>query len=272
MVDEHSRWQLAMFQKSLKKRMRYRILEKLLGAIAPSDRCLLVTCGDNNGAMNHHLRALGGNWSFADLEDTCLQEMRDLLQQQVDHADPARLPYADAAFDRIVTIDVHEHLDDPDPFSREIGRIARPGAQVICTVPNGREDKLAVRIKHAVGMTPEAYGHSRIGLTTNELKDIMQRHKIACASAITFSRLFTELLELSINFAYVKFLSKRSAAKVETGQIAPATKAQLSSVKKSYLVYSIVFPIYWLISKLDNLIRFTEGYVVVVEGARMADR
>jgi hypothetical protein len=53
-------WQLAMFRKGLKKRLRLKALEKLLKPVAPGERCLLLTCGDNNGAMNYFLRKLGG--------------------------------------------------------------------------------------------------------------------------------------------------------------------------------------------------------------------
>lgn len=270
MMDDQSHWQLAMFRRSLKKKMRLGVLKRMLGDIQAGERCLLITCGDNNGAMNHHLRMLGGDWTFSDLEDHCIGEMQELLQQEVLLVKPDRLPFEDAAFDRIVTIDVHEHLEDPIPFSREVGRIAKPGAQIVCTVPNGDEAKLAVRIKHAIGMTPEAYGHSRVGMTTGELSNLMACSRIDCTRATTFSRLFTELLELTINFAYVKVLAKRGAADVEEGQIAPATKDQLSSVRKSYRIYSALYPVYWFVSQLDKLIAFTEGYVVVVEGRRVA--
>jgi hypothetical protein len=55
-------WQLRMFNRSLKKKMRYGVLKKHLGLIGSGEKCLLVTCGDNNGAMNHYLRELGGQW------------------------------------------------------------------------------------------------------------------------------------------------------------------------------------------------------------------
>ena len=141
---------------------------------------------------------------------------------------------------------------------------------MICTVPNGDESKLAVRLKHALGMTPDEYGHVRVGLTIPELSGLMQRCGITPGQTSTFSRLFTELLELSINFAYVKILAPRSEAHVEKGQIAPATGDQLRSMKKSYRIYSVIYPVYWLISRLDILLPFTEGYVVVVAGQRPA--
>ena len=261
-------WQLLMFEKTLKKRQRLAMLKRHLGEIGAQEKCLLVTCGDNNGAINHYLAQLGGEWSFADLEDTCLAEMRELLGAEVLLAEPDKLPYEDGRFDRVISIDVHEHLQDPSRFTAEVSRVTRPGGQVIFTVPNGDESKLAVRIKHALGMTPDEYGHFRVGLTITELKELMAGCRISPQRDSTFSRLFTELLELSINFAYVKILAPRSEAPVEKGQIAPATSDQLRAMKKSYRIYSLIYPVYWLISKLDALLPFTEGYVVVVEGKR----
>ena len=264
-------WQLRMFKKSLKKKMRYGVLKKHLGEIGGDEKCLLVTCGDNNGAMNYFLRELGGEWSFADLEDVCIAEMCTLLGEDVKFVKDDQLPYDDGYFDRIVTIDVHEHLDDAAAFSTEVARIAKPGGQVICTVPNGDESKIVVKMKNAVGMTADAYGHTRIGLTVAEMQAILRENKVEPTATSTFSRFFTESLELTINFLYVKVLAKRSSVPVEEGQIAPATQDQLKSVQKTYKIYSFIYPIYWLISQLDALVFFTEGYVVVVEGRRSAD-
>lgn len=270
-MSKETPWQLRMFNKSLKKKMRYGVLKKHLGPIGAEEKCLLVTCGDNNGAMNYYLREFGGTWSFADLEDTCVAEMSELLGEEVRFLPDDNLGYPDAYFDRIVTIDVHEHLDDCTAFSREVGRIAKPNAQVICTVPNGDEKKIVVKIKDAVGMSVEAYGHTRVGLTISEMQDILRQSDVEPTVTSTFSRFFTEMLELTINFLYVKVLAKRSKVEVEEGQIAPATKEQIKSVDKTYKIYSLIYPIYWLISRLDALLFFTEGYVVVVEGRRSSD-
>ena len=80
----------------------------------------------------------------------------------------------------------------------------------------------------------------------------------------SYSRFFTEMLELGINFAYVKFLSKRSDAKVEKGQIAPQNINQVKSVEKTYRMYSLLYPIFLIISKLDFLDRSKRGYAVIV--------
>jgi hypothetical protein len=76
------------------------------------------------------------------------------------------------------------------------------------------------------------------------------------------------MLELSINFLYVMVLSKKSKTKVESGTIAPATRAQLRSIEKSYKMYALIYPFFLAISKLDFLQFATCGYVVMVEGRK----
>lgn len=265
-------WQLRMFQKTLKKKLRLREFEKLLGRIPAEKRCLLVTCGDNNGAINYYLRALGGKWSFADVEDTTLAEMSALLGAEVSHAPGARLSFPDELFDIAIAIDVHEHLPDPAPFTTELQRVTRPGGQILVTVPGGDPRKIINRIKHRIGMTKAKYGHYRDGFSIAEMQDLLRDAGIRPRRATSFSRLFTELIELGINFLYVNVLSKKSASGVKEGTIAPQTEDQLKSVEKTYRLYRLVYPFFWTFSQLDRLLFFGEGYVVIVEGEKGAAR
>ena len=261
-------WQLAMFSKGLKKNLRLKTLKGMLGDLGTGEKCLLVTCGDNNGAMNYHLREMGGSWSWADLEEDCIAEMSELLGDPVHHAAGEKLPFDDDLFHRVISIDVHEHVENPNEITRELCRVARPGAQVLITVPNGDEKKLAVRIKYALNMTPEAYGHTRIGFTTGEVEDFMRDSGLEPVLRDSYSRFFTEMLELSINFAYVKVLKKGASNSSDHAEIAPTTEDKLRSVKKSYRMYSLVFPFYWLLSRLDWFLVGQEGYCVIVAGRK----
>ncbi len=268
-MTETSPWQVRMFQKTLKKKMRLKHLKRHIGNIGRDEQCLLVTCGDNNGAMNFYLREIGGKWSWADLEEKSIKEMEELLQNQVHKVDDEKLPFPDETFDRIISIDVHEHLQDMIPFTGELRRVAKKGGQVVITVPNGDETKVATRIKNAVGMTKEKYGHVREGLDIPELKDVMNAAQINPEIESSFSKLFTEMLELGINFLYVMVLAKKSKAKVEQGTIAPSTKDQLKSVEKTYKMYSLIYPVFWLISRLDVVFFCTTGNVVMVSGKKV---
>jgi len=261
-------WQIKMFQKTLKKKLRLKALKKHIGGLSSDDSCLLVTCGDNNGAMNYHLREIGGKWSWADYESTSIQEMSELLGDEVVQIKDDSLPFPDNFFDCVVSIDVHEHLTDPNPFTKELWRVTKPGGKIIVTVPNGDEEKLVTKIRNFVGMTKEKYGHVREGFTLNELKELLSSNGFMPIAETSFSKFFTEMLELSLNFLYVNVLSKKNHRAKEADTIAPATQDQLKSVEKTYKMYSLIYPVFWLISRLDIIFFGSTGYVVVVEGRK----
>src|SRR5690606_26742175 len=99
---------LKMFSRSLKKQQKFHALAQLLGNIG-SQRCLLITCGDNNGALNWHFKNLGGEWHWADAERESINQISELTGDpvsQMDKNEPS-LPFADGYFDIVVTIDVH---------------------------------------------------------------------------------------------------------------------------------------------------------------------
>ncbi len=266
-MNEQTPWQLRMFSRTLKKRQRLSVLRDMLGTLS-EQRCLLVTCGDNNGAINWHLRHLGGTWSWADCERKSIEEMSELLGERVEHVNPAAMPFDDEAFDCVVAIDVHEHLDDPESFTREVRRVLKPGGRAIVTVPGGDQRKLANRLKNMVGMTKEKYGHVRDGFSVQELGSLIARSDIEPMRSTTFSRFFTEMVELAINYLYVMKLAKKNAKPVEQGTIAPATSEQLRSIERTYRLYSMVYPFVWAFSRLDALLFFTRGYVVLIEGTK----
>jgi SAM-dependent methyltransferase len=266
-MPDQTPWQLRMFSRTLKKKLRLAALRGVLGPL-DGQRCLLVTCGDNNGAINYRLRQIGGRWSWADCETRSIREMSELLGEEVLHVDPASLPFERESFDCVVTIDVHEHVRDPATFTREACRLLRPGGRLVVTVPGGDPRRVVNRLKCWIGMTRDQYGHVRDGFSVPEIQALMAATDIEPLRAITFSRFFTELIELGINYGYVKRLSKKNATAVERGTIAPATSDQLRAVEKTYRLYSAIYPLIWLVSQLDQALFFTPGYVVLVEGRR----
>lgn len=262
-------WQLQMFERSLKKQQKLRALVGILGKVE-GQSCMLITCGDNNGALNWHFKQFGGNWRWVDTETDSIEQIKTLTRDPVvgiDKNDPF-LPFTDAKFDAIITIDVHEHLEHPQKLNLELARIVKPGGKVIVTTPNGDEKKLANRIKRLIGMRPEDYGHVVIGYDIPELKRQLSDVGLEPYATSSYAGFFTEILELIINFTYVKILSKRSKARVEKGQIAPQTQDQARSVEKSIKIYSLLYPLFLAISKLDKLTGSIPGYAVIVAARR----
>lgn len=258
-------WQLQMFKRSIKKKIKVSVLKRHLGDLKDK-KCLLITNGDNNGALNYYLKECGGTWTWADLQKINIPDMEELLEMKVHHLEENRFDLPASFFDYVVTIDVHEHLKDPEPFNKELMKVTKSGGKIIVTTPSNSEGRAIAKIRNSIGMTKEVYGHVREGYNINELEAMLYDAGMKPCASNEYSKFFTELLELMINFAYVKVLS----TKMEKGMsISPTSKNQLKHVKKSFRVYSALYPILWLISKLDALLIFEKGYAVVVEAQRI---
>jgi hypothetical protein len=77
------------------------------------------------------------------------------------------------------------------------------------------------------------------------------------------------MIELGINFVYVKILASKGTVVADEGTIAPTTQEQFNSVNKTYKIYSIMFPFLWTVSQLDRLLHFNTGYAVIVEAHKV---
>jgi ubiquinone/menaquinone biosynthesis C-methylase UbiE len=259
-------WQLQMFRRSLKKQRKLKALLEMTGD-STDQHCLLITCGDNNGALNWHFRARGGDWTWGDVAGENLEEISELLGEPVEHVAQDGFPFADAQFDYVVSIDVLEHLEDDQPFLRELRRVLRPGGRAVVTVPNGDPGLLANRIKWRVGMTPDVYGHTRAGYTVAELSESVEKAGLKAGDHGGYSRFFTEMMELAINFGYV-FVLARKKGWAEPGHIAPTSSSELKTHGAAYRLYQLAYPIMRLISKLDDLLPSKGNYAVIVSAEK----
>lgn len=280
-------WQLRMFSKSLKKQQKLRLLLHQVrqafglsdGPLDPKLRCLLLTHGDNNGALNLGFRRVGGHWTWVDHEPEQLPAMTDLLGEPVLLGRPDGIPCDDASYDLVVAIDVHEHLDQPEVFNRELSRVAAPGARVVVTTPNGDAGKAITRLKGWLGMDPAVYGHRVIGYTLEDHRRMLAAVGLEPMAEGSYSGTVTELLELAINFTYVKVLGKglgkalgkalgkslgkRKGEPPKTGTIAPSSQGQLEDVGLAFRLYTVAYPLLALLARLDALDP-TTGYAVSV--------
>ncbi len=257
-------WQLQMYRKSLKKRQKVQLLMRLAGPTA-GKRCLLISGHDNNGAMNHEFRAAGGSWSWGQVYREGIDEMSEFLCDPVSHIDIDRFPYADGAFDVVIVIDVHEHFTGLDGLNTEIARVVAPGGIAIVTTPNGDTRLPVAVLKRLIGMGPETYGHVVQGYRIRELQAMAVARGLRPQSFGGYSRFFTEMAELVINFAYVKVLSrKKQHPQVMEGTIAPTSRKELEAVRKEYRMYSLIYPFMYLFSQMDRLIPGNGGYAVAV--------
>ncbi|MBN2072575.1 MAG: NAD-dependent epimerase/dehydratase family protein [Actinobacteria bacterium] len=261
-------WQLVMFKKSLKKRQKFDAIVKML-KVEKDDRCIDICSGDNTGALSYYFRELGGNWHTGDLEPENQEVIKEILKENVYFLDPEKLPFDDNYFDNMILIDTLEHMEDERPLLNEVKRVLKENGSAIFTVPNQSPKLIGNRIKNAFGMRPEKYGHRRPGYTREELIRLLETNGFTVRKAITYGKFYTEMVELGINLIYM-LGSKRKKKGSSGGEgggpdkqgISPTSKEKLGT---AYKIYSKLFPVFKLISKLDKLLVFSSGYNVVVE-------
>jgi SAM-dependent methyltransferase len=114
--------------------------------IRATDTVIDVGCGD--GGYISFCARQGAEVIFIDRDQAKLAITEEKVKASPAHAyrailsDCNPIDLEDGAGDVVICTEVLEHVDDPVKFIGELVRIARPGAQLLVTVPDARSEKL----------------------------------------------------------------------------------------------------------------------------------
>lgn len=251
-------WALALFRRSVLKQRKLAAIVEMLG---PTDRLRCLDLGSDNGIVSLLLRRRGGRWASADLTPEAVASIRELVRDDVHQIEKdTRLPFADGEFDRVVVVDMLEHVADEEAFAAELARIIKPRGRLIVNTPHLKDTALR-RVRQAIGQTDAKHGHVRPGYTPESLAGLLSprftldRHR-------TYSRFFSEAVDTAINWG-VERLGKKSSPK---GLV--VTASDLQRHRKAFRAYSLLYPAVWLISRMDALIPSVSGYMLVADLTR----
>ena len=245
-------WAVSLFRRSVLKQRKLAEILAMLGEAGQDDRCLDL--GSDNGVISLLLRRRGGRWASADMTDEAVSSIRELVKDDVHRTDGRTLPFGDAEFDRVVVVDMLEHVPDEGAFASELARVTKPGGALIVNTPHLKQTTLR-RLRHRLGQTDEKHGHLRPGYTTTRLEELLGTG-FALETARSYSRFFSELVDTGINWG-VERLGKKGAAKgiVVTG-------GDVAKHARLFHAYSAIYPLVWTITRLDAIVP-ASGYMLI---------
>ena len=261
-TNEFTNWHLKLFKKSLLKQDKLKAISSFLD-VSSEKRCLDI--GGDNGVISHYLRRKGGQWWSADQEDEAVDSIRSLVKERVFKVADGKIPFEDNFFDIVVIVDFLEHIPGEREFIEELWRVLGEGGTLIINVPYVKRFSFLRAIQNVLGLTDEKHGHLRPGYTLNSLNALLkdgfevERHK-------TYSGFFAELMDTIIGFAYEN-IGKEKNKKSKKGVLIDEDAFRKN--KKTFKLYSLVYPFIWLVSRLDYLLFFLNGYKLILKAKKI---
>jgi ubiquinone/menaquinone biosynthesis C-methylase UbiE len=250
-------WPLALFKKSVLKQHK---LEEITNLLGKTESLVCLDIGSDNGVISYLLRQRGGSWKSADLDENAVHSIRELVKSNVYQIDSLHTPFNDNEFDRVVIVDFLEHIHTDKEFVDELFRIMKPGGELIINVPHTKNSLLRL-FRLSIGQTDEKHGHLRPGYTVEDVRTLLGR-KFTLLAYKTYSKFFSEFIDTLITFAYGIL---KGSEQQESRKGVLVTGSDLSKYKKLFRVYTLIYPVVWVFSRLDLLLFFQSGYMLILK-------
>jgi SAM-dependent methyltransferase len=254
-------WQLRLVKKSLKKKDKLRLLERTI-PISPGRTALDLGCAQ--GILGYFVRRRGGFWVHADEDLANLRTAGEILERDLVQLRGGELPFRGDSFDLVLCLDYLEHIEADDRALAEISRVLKSGGEFIVVTPHTGRFYLLHKLRSALGLRLEYFGHKREGYSFPELKAKLGRVDLLVKRKTTYSRFFSELFELILNFVYIKLLARGPSLQRRDGHIRPASAEEFEAQKKTFALYTLLYPAVWILSRLDTLLFFQKGYSLMI--------
>jgi len=141
--------------------------------LVPGD--LVLDAGAGFGRHAYEVARLGGRIVALDYADAEVRQTRATFGAMIEageipadrymgalRGDATRLPFADGTFDRVVTSEVLEHIQNDVDAIAELSRVLRPGGTLACTVPSWWPEKINWMLSDEYHAPKSVGGHVRI--------------------------------------------------------------------------------------------------------------
>jgi len=236
-----------LFKKYLKKYLKTK----------PNDLILDVGCGI--GHLLDYLNQFSNNLVGIDADLISLLYAKKTTSAEYVSSKAEKLPFKDNTFDKIISFNVLEHIENEQKVLNEIKRVAKNKAEILIWVPSLEGPRTNSKLKRL--MHEEESGHEkhfRDGYYMNNLKNLLTKNNIkvikARYSMFLFAELFTELTKLVYSRKQKKYQRQTDIFKV--------TKSKL------FTFYKIIMPLIANIALLEDFLfsYSKKGHSLVIKG------
>ena len=256
-------WADWLFKRSILKQLKFKNIREYMGPVEGL-KCLDI--GSDNGVISYKLRQLGGNWASADLDPRSVQSMRELVETRVYQIDDRKTPFQDDEFDTVVIVDFLEHIPDDAGFMIELSRILRPGGTLILNAPLIRGGWL-MRLRESMGITESTHGHLRPGYTLDSLKSLASSGQFEMVRMGTHTRTISKFVD-SLMVWTISWLTKKETPE-GLGRGLVVDRRDLDRHRWVSRLYALIYPMIYLASKLDHLLFFDPGYMIIAKAKNL---
>ena len=246
--SEVVRWQEKLFKRSIRRKMQLSKIKQLLGPAA-NQRCLEVCAGD--GVLSGQLRAEGGDWVTVVPDATAQTALSYFVKEGAEILQNETIDAPDQSFDAVVVVDVLERMQNDREFIRECHRVLKSDGRLVISV--ARRGLLGF-----LSASQRKMGWVRAGYTGTEFFNVL-KDGFDVPETISYS---TGLIEGPGRFC--ETIANKLARGPYSMPSADAGTEEFYHYTKLYALGTLVYPLMWLLSKLDSVLLF------VLPGRNMA--
>jgi len=170
--------------------------------------------------------------------------------------DALSLPFKEKYFDKVLTTEIIEHIDDDSKFVSEIARVLKKGGYAVITTPCTEPTISLKWLRKIMGIDyNKILGHKRAGYTKKQLTKLIMQHNLKTVKVRYYDQFFGELAWLAT--ALPRILRGKGW---QTGE-------DLIEIHNSrtFKIYKKIFPFMIGFAKLDKLLAGLKGLHILIK-------
>lgn len=258
-MNDKNNWAIKIFNKSALKQRKYKIIREMLGDFKDK---VCLDIGSDNGVISYLLRKDGGKWYSADLILETVTLIKELVKDNVYKIDDEnKFPFDDDTFDNVVIVDFLEHVYNDTFVINEIKRILKKDGTLIINVPNPVNGVVRF-LKFKTGQTDKAHGHVRAGYSLKDIKNLLG-NDFEVVKCKKYARCFSDFIDFLIIFSLRILQGKKNTKK---GTVASGD--DINKFKKSFRLYSLIYPFVKAFTYLDAIFFFLPTNMLTVKAIK----